>query len=357
MPAVETRTVDADEAGMRLDRWFRAHYPDLSFGHLQKLIRSGQVRVDGGRVKTSTRVEPGQAVRIPPLGSGASGEAASEAHEAGRDSRGRSGDAAPDDGSRTERKSAGPRPAGDAAQLRDMLLHEDDEVYVFNKPSGLAVQGGSGLTRHVDSMLEALRDRKGQKPRLVHRLDRDTSGVLVVARTRLAAQKLAAAFRRRTTRKIYWALVKGVPKPQQGRISTWLAKGEGVDSERMRVAPHGADEASHAVSLYSVVEKAGQKMAWLTMRPVTGRTHQLRAHAAHIGHPIIGDAKYFDNDDWELPGGFQNKLHLHARRIVMPHPGGGTLDVTAPLSPHMRQSWNLLGFDADMGDPDQMEED
>lgn len=349
---------------MRLDRWFRAHYPDLSFGHLQKLIRSGQVRVDGGRVKTSTRVEPGQAVRIPPLGSGAGGEtprhvspASNGDEDTGRAPSGGGGDAAPDGGARTEKKRAGARPTGDAALLRDMMLYEDDDVYVLNKPSGLAVQGGSGLTRHVDGMLEALRDRKGQKPRLVHRLDRDTSGALVVARTRLAAQNLAAAFRRRTTRKIYWALVKGVPKPHQGRISTWLAKGEGPDSERMRVAPHGADAASHAVSLYSVVENAGQKLAWLTMRPVTGRTHQLRAHAAYIGHPIIGDAKYFDNDDWELPGGFQNKLHLHARRIVMPHPGGGTLDVTAPLSPHMRQSWNLLGFDADMGDPDQMEED
>jgi 23S rRNA pseudouridine955/2504/2580 synthase len=224
-------------------------------------------------------------------------------------------------------------------------------VFVFNKPAGLAVQGGSGLTRHLDAMLDAFRDRKGQKPRLVHRLDRDTSGVLVVARTRLAAQRLAAAFRARTTRKVYWALVKGVPKPKQGRISTWLAKEGGPEGDRMRVARHGADEASHAVSLYSVVETAGQKLAWLSMRPVTGRTHQLRAHAAHIGHPIIGDPKYFTAEDsWDFPGGIQKKLHLHARRIVIPHPTGGTLDVTAPLPPHMQQSWNLLGFDAGMGD-------
>jgi 23S rRNA pseudouridine955/2504/2580 synthase len=234
-------------------------------------------------------------------------------------------------------------------------LHEDDQVFVFNKPAGLAVQGGSGLTRHVDAMLEAFRDKKGQKPRLVHRLDRDTSGVLVVARTRLAASKLAASFRARSTRKIYWALVKGVPKPKQGRVSTWLARGEGEESERMRVARHGEDDASHAVSLYSVVDQAGQKLAWLSMRPVTGRTHQLRAHAAHIGHPIIGDPKYFSADqNWDFPGGMQNKLHLHARRIVMPHPGGGTIDVTAPLPPHMQQSWNLLGFDARRGsEPDE----
>ena len=241
-------------------------------------------------------------------------------------------------------------PLGDADLLRSFLLHEDDEVFVFNKPAGLAVQGGSGLTRHVDAMLEALRDRKGQKPRLVHRLDRDTSGVLVVARTRLAAQKLAGSFRSRSTRKIYWALVKGVPKPRQGRISTWLAKQAGPEGDRMRVARHGADEASHAVTLYSVVEKAGHTLAWLSLRPVTGRTHQLRAHTAHIGHPIIGDAKYFSAEEsWDLPGGIQKKLHLHARRIVIPHPAGGSLDVTAPLPPHMQQSWNLLGFEADEG--------
>jgi 23S rRNA pseudouridine955/2504/2580 synthase len=230
-----------------------------------------------------------------------------------------------------------------------MLLYEDDEVFVFNKPPGLAVQGGSGLTKHVDGMLDALTDRKGQKPRLVHRLDRETSGVLVVARTRLAASKLAASFRSRATRKIYWALVKGVPRPHQGRISTYLAREE--ESEKMRVARHGEDEASHAVSLYSVVDNAGQALAWLSMRPVTGRTHQLRAHAAHIGHPILGDPKYFTAENWDFPGGIQNRLHLHARRIVMPHPSGkGTIDVTAPLPPHMQQSWNLLGFDTETGD-------
>ncbi len=315
---------------MRLDRWFKEHYPDLSFGRLQKLLRSGQVRVDGGRVKTSTRLTSGQSVRVPPL------SAAAGASPALRGKRG-SG-------------------LGDADFLRSILLHEDDQVFVFNKPQGLAVQGGSGLTRHLDAMLAGLTDRKGRRPRLVHRLDRDTSGVLVVARTRLAAQKLAQAFRTRSSRKIYWALVKGVPKPRQGRVSTWLAKEGGRDGERMRVARHGAAEASHAVTLYSVVDQAGQKLAWITMRPVTGRTHQLRAHAAHIGHPIIGDPKYFDAKDWEAPRGIQNKLHLHARRIVIAHPAGGTLDVTAPLPAHMQQSWNLFGFDAAMGDTDNEEE-
>ncbi|MBN9000351.1 MAG: RluA family pseudouridine synthase [Rhizobiales bacterium] len=323
MASVVTRTVAPDEADMRLDRWFKQHYPGLAFGHLQKLLRSGQVRVDGGRAKTSDRISPGQTIRIPPLG----------VDEAG--------------GSPEVARPAGARGAS-ADQLMAMCLHEDDEVFVFNKPWGLAVQGGSGLSTHLDAMLESLRDKKGQKPRLVHRLDRETSGVRVVARTRLAASKLAAAFRARTTRKIYWALVKGVPRPAQGRVSTWLAREE--SSEKMKVARHGEDDASHAVSLYSVVDNAGPNLAWLTMRPVTGRTHQLRAHAAHIGHPIIGDSKYFEADtNWEFPGGIQNKLHLHARRIVIPHPAGGTLDVSAPLSPHMLQSWNLLGFDPDLG--------
>ncbi len=327
MASIEIRTVVPDESGMRLDRWFKTHFPDLSFGHLQKLLRSGQVRVDGARAKTSTRLESGQGIRIPPMG-GLVGDAAD----------GTAGKPIP------TRKLT-----GDEATLRSWLLHEDDEVFVFNKPQGMAVQGGSGLKQHVDGMLTALTDRKGQKPRLVHRLDRDTSGVLVVARTRQSAQRLAEAFRHRNTRKIYWALVRGVPKPRQGRISTWLAREE--EKERMRVARHGTDDATHALSLYSVIETAGQKLTWISMRPITGRTHQLRAHAAHIGHPIIGDPKYFEAEDsWDFPGGIQNKLHLHARRIVIPHPKGGTLDVSAPLPPHMQQSWNLLGFDTKTGD-------
>jgi len=318
MATVETRVVEKDEAGMRLDRWFKLHYPGLGFGHLQKLLRSGQVRVDGKRVESAFRVAAGQSVRVPPLSQGG---------------------AAPPQTPATLRQSA------DRDVLEANLLHEDEHVLVFNKPAGLAVQGGSGLTRHVDGMLEAWKDRHGRKPRLVHRLDRETAGVLVVARTRTAAAALAKSFAERETLKLYWALLAGVPRPATGRISTYLARGEGPESERMRVARHGERGADHAVSLYAVADQMGQKLAWTVLRPLTGRTHQLRAHAAHIGHPIVGDDKYFDVENWELPGGIQNRLHLLARRLVIPHPDGGRLDVSAPLPPHMRQSWNLLGFD------------
>jgi 23S rRNA pseudouridine955/2504/2580 synthase len=320
MTSVEQIAVEAGEAGMRLDRWFKTHFPGLGFGHLQKLLRSGQIRVDGGRVKSDTRIEPGQMIRVPPLG--------------------------------VDRKNEGPvtartmRGQGDAEVLAQMLLYEDPKVFVFDKPAGLAVQGGSGITRHLDDMLEAWRNSKGEKPRLVHRLDRDTSGVLVVARTRLAAMKLAEAFRGRDAQKTYWALVRGVPKKREDKISTWLVKEQTPDGDRVRIAKHGEEGADHAVSHYRVIEQAAQELSWLEMEPHTGRTHQLRVHAAHIGCPIIGDPKYFEADhNWDFPGGMQNRLHLHARRIVIPHPDRGMIDVTAPLPPHMVQSWNLLGFD------------
>lgn len=322
MIAVETRTVDRDEAGMRLDRWFKLHYPGLGFGRLQKLLRSGQVRVDGGRVETSTRLATGQAVRVPPL----------------------------QDGDTRAQAPAVVRRSDDREVLSAAILHEDAQVIVLNKPAGLAVQGGSGVTRHVDAMLDAFTDRHGRKPKLVHRLDRDTAGVLVVARTRTAAAFLARAFKARETRKLYWALVAGVPRPSQGRISTYLAKEDDGAGDRMRVARHGDRGADHAVTNYILADQAGQKVSWLVMQPITGRTHQLRAHAAHIGHPIVGDPKYFNVENWELPGGLQNKLHLLARRIVIPHPDGGSLDVTAPLPPHMQQSWAVLGLDERSGE-------
>jgi 23S rRNA pseudouridine955/2504/2580 synthase len=317
--------VTADESGMRVDRFFEARFPSLSFSHIQRIIRKGEVRVNGKRTQPKNRLEAGQAARIPPLTleQPKPRDAASAANETTR------------------------------AFLKSITLHEDADLMVLNKPMGLAVQGGSGTTRHLDGMLEVLRapGRDGQRPRLVHRLDKDTAGCLLVAKTRFAAAALAKTFRSRSARKIYWALVAGVPKPSQGRVSTFLAKEEREDDSFMRIAKHGEDGASHAVTYYAVVETSAQLLAWISLKPVTGRTHQLRAHMAHIGHPVVGDPKYFSKENWELPGGMQNRLHLLARRIVVPHPRGGTLDITAPLPPHMQQSWNLLGLDAGRYDP------
>jgi 23S rRNA pseudouridine955/2504/2580 synthase len=319
---VETVTVTPDESGMRVDRFFEARFPGLSFSHIQRIIRKGEVRVNGKRAQPKDRLEAGQSVRIPPLRL---------------------------DAPKPER--AGSEAEKTRAFLKSITLYEDADVLVLNKPMGLAVQGGSGTTRHIDGMLDALRDRQGQKPRLVHRLDKDTAGCLLVAKTRFAATSLAKNFRTRSARKIYWALVAGVPKPKQGRISTFLAKEERADDSVMRIAAHGDEGASHAVTYYAVVETAAQRLAWISLKPVTGRTHQLRAHMDHIRHPIVGDPKYFNKENWELPGGIQQRLHLLARRLVIPHPRGGTIDVTAPLPAHMQQSWNLLGFDTTRYDP------
>ncbi|HET7912704.1 MAG TPA: RluA family pseudouridine synthase [Pseudolabrys sp.] len=319
---VHTVSVTADESGMRVDRFFEARFPGLSFSHIQRIIRKGEVRVNGKRTQPKARLDVGQSVRIPPLKIEAP---------------------APRDDAPAAQK--------DRAFLKSITLYEDADVMVLNKPMGLAVQGGSGTTRHIDGMLGALRGPDGQRPRLVHRLDKDTAGCLLVAKTRFAATALAKTFRSRSARKIYWALVAGVPKPRQGRISTFLAKEEREEDSFMRIAAHGEKGASHAVTYYAVVETAAQRVAWLSLKPVTGRTHQLRAHMAHINHAIVGDPKYFNKENWELPGGIQSRLHLLARRIAVPHPRGGVIDVSAPLPPHMEQSWNLLGFDAKRYDP------
>lgn len=350
MSGVTLREVKADETGMRLDRWFKTHFPDLSFGHLQKLLRTGQVRLDGGRAKADTRIETGQSVRIPPLEKGLP-----EAAKGKVDADGQWVPASARPVSSNPGRSGAGRgnAAEDVAYIKSITLYEDKDLMVLNKPYGLAVQGGSGTTHHLDGLLEALRDADGVRPRLVHRLDKDTAGCLIVAKSRLAASTLAKTFRTRSARKIYWALVPGVPKVRQGRVSTWLAKGEDEHGDaKMKVAKHGDDGADHALTYYAVVETAAQKMSWLSLKPVTGRTHQLRVHTAEIGHPIVGDPKYFDKENWHLPGGIQNRLHLLARRIVIPHPRDGrVLDITAPLPPHMQQSWNLLGFDASNYDP------
>ena len=310
---------------MRLDRWFKVYYPGLGFGQLQKLLRSGQIRVDGSRAKSQTRLNPGEIIRVPPLNV---------------DTKATS----------TLTKNT-MKDRGDSDVLEQMLLYQDKKVMVFNKPAGLAVQGGSGLTRHVDGMLEAWRDKAGQKPRLVHRLDRDTSGVLVVAKTRGAAAALTGSFRKRETKKIYWSLNRGVPRKYSGRISTYMVKDQTPDGDKMRVCAHGEPDSDHAVSEYALVTKAGQNVSWLQLSPITGRTHQLRVHSDYLGHPIVGDPKYFSTENWDAPGGIQNRPQLHARRIVAPHPDGHgqKIYVTAPLPPHMVQSWNLFAFDESDG--------
>jgi len=332
--------VAEDEAGMRLDKWLKRHFPALPQSHLMKIVRKGEVRVEGKRADIQTRLQTGQGVRVPPLRLAVEPTAA---------------------------KRATP---SDAEAIRAMTLYEDDDLLVLNKPYGLAVQGGSGTKRHIDGMLEALADKHGRRPALVHRLDRDTSGVLLLAKSRAMAAKLGEIFRSRQARKIYWALVEGAPKPAQGRISLFLAKGEGMgearggkgkaDLERMRVAKHGDPDAQHSLTLYAVVDKVAPRLAWLSLRPITGRTHQLRAHCEAIGHPIVGDPKYNRRLAGEpgrrdplraVPPGIEPKLHLMARRLVLPHPKGGVIDVTAPIPEHMQKSFDMFGFEPPKRDP------
>jgi 23S rRNA pseudouridine955/2504/2580 synthase len=314
--AVANRSVSAGEDGMRLDRWFKTHYADLPHSRLEKLLRTGQVRVDGARAKASTRLAQGQTVRVPPLP-----------------------DVAPPPGPRHHLTKA------DREFLSGITLYEDDDLLILNKPSGIAVQGGSKTPHHIDKLLEGIGDGPETRPRLVHRLDRDTSGVLVVAKRRSVAAKLGKAFQTRSVRKIYWALVHGVPKPPQGKIEAALVKASGPEGDRVRKArPGEQDVAQSAVTHYAVVDRAGQKVAFVSLKPVTGRQHQLRAHMAIIGHPILGDEKYPSGA--EVPEGIENKLQLHARRISFPHPSGeGVVDVTAPLPPHIAGAFESFGFE------------
>lgn len=325
---VETIEVKSGEDGLRLDRWFRLHFPEVGYSYLQKLLRSGQIRVDSKRAQANARLEAGQQIRVPkavrqpakPHGTGVT-----------------------------------PPPGlskGDRNQIERMILFEDDDVLVLNKPFGIAVQGGTGTKRHIDGLLAGMVDRFGDRPRLVHRLDRDTTGVLLVAKTRDAAAKLGRIFQTRSAAKTYWALVKGVPSPRQGKIEAALVKASGPDGDRVRKAlPGEQDKAMHATTHYSVIDRVGQKAAWASLKPVTGRQHQLRAHMAMIGHPIVGDNKYEGGLD--LPAeNMEAKLHLHARRLIIPHPRDGApkIDITAPLPPHMLATWALLGLNPERFD-------
>ena len=312
MRQVLTLEVGRAEDGVRLDRWFKRHWPHLGHGQIQKLLRSGQIRVDGGRAKADTRLSAGAQVRVPPL---------------------------PEAPSPEERAAISDR---DAAYARSLVIYEDDEVLALNKPSGLAVQGGTKTRHHVDRLLSAWGEGL-ERPRLVHRLDRDTSGVLLLGKTPKAAAALAGAFARRRADKTYWAIVIGAPKPMQGTIALPLAKTGVGDRELVRPADPKDPNAEPAETDYTTITRAGPRAAWLALRPHTGRTHQLRAHMLAIGHPILGDPKYGDEGSAELGAGL--KLQLHARRLELPHPSGGRLVVEAPLSAEMREGFRRFGFD------------
>ncbi len=314
----EQRAVTPDEDGMRLDRWFGVHYPALTFSYLNKLLRTGQVRVDGARARGNTRLADGQTVRVPPL------QFASRPADL------------PDEAVR-------PLSPKDRALLRDMVLYEDDDVIVLNKPAGLAVQGGTKTTRHIDGLLESWGLELGERPRLVHRLDRDTSGALLVARRRHVAAALGKLFATRAVEKIYWAVVYGLPRLREGTIDAPLVKAAGADQDKVRLAEQGEEGAQKAVTHYTVADNAGQAFSWIEAMPVTGRQHQIRAHLALIGHPILGDNKY--EGDRAVPAAIDNRLHLHARRLVFPHPRTGKrITVEAPLSPGMKKTFEALGF-------------
>ena len=314
---VQMRAVSDDEAGLRLDRWFQRHFPELSHGALQKLLRTGQVRIDGKRAEGKDRIEPGQTIRLPP----------------------------------EVTTTPPPKPREiptvsdqDAAEIQRLVIHRDDHVIVLNKPPGLAVQGGTGTERHVDGMLDALRFGFEERPRLVHRLDKDTSGVLLIARTGQAAKRLGESFRDRETEKLYWAVVVGLPPKPEGAIDLPLAKRPGArgDRELMQVDPENGQK---ALTHFRMVDRAGKRAAFLALWPRTGRTHQLRVHCAAIGCPILGDGKYGGEEALLAPVADARRLHLHARRIALPHPSGkGELKVEAEAPPHFRRTVEAFGF-------------
>jgi 23S rRNA pseudouridine955/2504/2580 synthase len=316
MTGVDIVTVRPEDGVGRLDRWFRRHYPALNHGRLEKLLRTGQVRVDGKRARAGDAVAPGQAIRVPPL-------------------------AEPSPPVRPVRPQ-------DENLLRDLVLYRDASAVVINKPAGLAVQGGTKTGRHVDGLLDTLRFDSDERPRLVHRLDKDTSGILLIARNAAAAAFFTRAFREKTTRKIYWAAVIGLPRLLQGRIDLALAKHLGPGGERVQADD---EDGKSAVTYYRVIDHTGDRASWLALLPITGRTHQLRAHCAALGTPILGDGKY-GGGGAPLAGVVAARgLHLHASSLEIPSPAGGLLRVTAPLPPHMRETWRLLGFAGDATDP------
>jgi len=309
--------IQGKDAGKRIDRWFKDQFPGLAFGQLQKMFRKGEVRLNGKRVKGPERITVGDRVRVPPM--------PDNAHTPVK---------------RDRKPAAAKLSADDIRELENWVLYRDNAVIVLNKPAGLATQGGSGQGgQHLDALLDGFDRIDDQRPRLVHRLDKDTSGVIVIARTREAASHLTKAFKDRSTDKRYWALVMGVPKQLDGRISLKMDKLPIQGQERMIVT----DDGKPSTSDYAVMDRVGQRASLLVMKPLTGRTHQLRLHSATIGHPIVGDGKYGGKDAF-LTGSVSRKLHLHSRRLQVKHPNGSLIDVTAPPPEHMKASFDALGI-------------
>jgi 23S rRNA pseudouridine955/2504/2580 synthase len=319
-------TVSEDDDGVRVDRWFKRNLPQIGFATISRWARTGQVRVDGKRVKPEDRLTTGQVLRVPP-----GGEAEHKAPK--------------------ERREL---TAEQIAEARDMVIRETPSAIVLNKPPGLATQGGSKTTKHVDGLLDAFVEGDEPRPRLVHRLDKDTSGVLLIAKTPGSAAAYSRRFAGRSARKVYWALVVGVPEVREGTIDAPLAKQPGTGGEKMHV---DEENGAAAKTRYRVVERAGSRAAWVELEPLTGRTHQLRVHMAAIGHPIVGDGKYGGQDAF-LTGAISRKMHLHARRLIIGTPegakagggAGGKLDVTAELPEHFAATMEAMGFDLTLSD-------
>ena len=316
-----TFTVDSDDDGIRLDRWFKRHQPDVSFNIVSRWARTGQLRVDGKRATPGDRIEAGQQIRIPPL------------------------EAQPAPSGRPQPRRD-PLTAEEEEFVRSLVIEQSPQAFVLNKPPGLATQGGTKTHNHLDRLLSGLEDDDGNRPKLVHRLDKDTSGVLLVARSARAAAFFSKSFSSRTAKKVYWALVMGVPPGEEGEIDLPLAKQPGTGGEKMHVDP---ENGLAAKTRWRMIDRAGNRAAWLELQPLTGRTHQLRAHLAAIGFPIVGDGKY-GGIDAQLTGGISRKLHLHARRLKIDSPDKGVIDVTADLPEHFEQSLEMLGFSRLAGD-------
>lgn len=314
-------TVDAEDDGIRLDRWFKRNLPDASFNIVSRWSRTGQLRVDGKRATPGDRIEAGQIIRVPPA------------------------EPAPTASARPVRRRR-ELSEDEIAYVREMVIHRDAAAIVVNKPPGLATQGGTKTTQHLDGLLDGLTDEGEARPKLVHRLDKDTSGALLVARGPRAAAYFSRAFSQRTARKIYWAIVVGVPELKEGLIDLPLGKQPGTGGEKMHVDEENGLEAR---TRYRLIERAGNRAAWLELQPLTGRTHQLRAHLEAIGHPIVGDGKYGGQEAF-LTGAVSRKLHLHARRLRIDHPEGGRIDVKADPPEHFAETLATLGFELEAGD-------